>query len=89
MSMEELWYEASPYFYAVLGTGVLLGSEGVLALSSGALLVITSAIILWLRFVNRRRPYPPDRRKAARIARAGSQPVESPRKPASRVRSTG
>lgn len=89
MSMEELWYEASPYFYAVLGTGVLLGSDGALALSSGALLVITSAIILWLRFVNRRRPYPPDRRKAAGIARAETQPVESTRKPPPRARSTG
>lgn len=89
MSMEELWYEASPYFYAVLGTGVLLGSEGTLALSSGALLVVTSAIILWLRFVNRRRPYAPDRRKAARIARAATRTVESPRKPPPRARSTG
>ncbi len=75
--MEELWYEVSPYFYAVLGTGVLLGSESTLALASGALLVVTSAIILWLRFVNRRRPWAPDRAKAARIARAGSGPARA------------
>lgn len=87
--MEELWYEISPYFYAVLGTGVLLSSDGALALLSGALLVITSAIILWLRFVSRRRPSPSDRRKAARIARAEARPIESTRKPPPRARSTG
>jgi len=86
--MEELWYETSPYFYAVLGTGVLLGSEGTLALASGALLVITSGIILWLRYVNRHLPRPPSRAQAARIARAESGRVQTPGK-SSRTRSAG
>jgi hypothetical protein len=54
MSIGDVWYETSPYFYASLGAVVMLGSYGTLATSSGGLLVIAAMTILRMRWVYRR-----------------------------------
>lgn len=54
-SLEEIWYETSPYVYALLGTVVLLGAESTLATSSGALLLLAAGTIVRLRWKHRQR----------------------------------
>ena len=55
MSIGDLWYETSPYLYAPLGAVVLFGSDGTLAKTSGALLMIAAATILRMRWSYRQR----------------------------------
>ncbi len=50
MDLEELWYETSPFIYALLGLAVLLNTDGFLAKASGALLLVASATVLRLRW---------------------------------------
>ena len=54
MSLADIWYETSPYLYALLGTVVLFGSEGTLAKLSGGLLVVAAITILRMRWTYRR-----------------------------------
>ena len=55
MSIEELWYEASPYIYVLLGVAVLFGSNETLGLASGGLLLLAAGTILRLRWLHRHR----------------------------------
>lgn len=52
-SLEEIWYETSPYVYALIGALVLLGAESTLATVSGGLLLLASATIMRLRWKHR------------------------------------
>jgi len=54
MILESLWYEASPYFYGVGGLASIWNIDSLLALGSGALLVLSAAAILALRRRSRR-----------------------------------
>ncbi len=54
MSLEDIWYESSPYVYLIAGIVVLASAEGSLAIASALLLLIASATILRLRWVHRR-----------------------------------
>ena len=78
MSIEEIWYESSPYVYALAGLTVLAGADGALAKMSGGLLLIAAGTILRLRWVHRARRAAANSRlqamkagKAARSAAAG------------------
>jgi len=53
MSIEELWYESSPYLYVFIGVLVLIGSPGGLGKASGGLLLVAAGTILRLRWVHR------------------------------------
>ena len=53
MNFEEVWYEMSPYVYAIVAIPVLLWGEGSLAKTSGALLLLASATVLRLRWRHR------------------------------------
>lgn len=55
MDIEQLWYELSPYLYALAGMLALYHSRSGLPLFSGVLLLVASATILRLRWTNRRR----------------------------------
>ena len=54
MSLEDIWYESSPYIYLLAGIVALVWSEGRLATMSALLLLIAAATILRLRWVHRR-----------------------------------
>lgn len=53
MNFEEVWYELSPYVYAIVAVPVLLWGEGSLAKASGGLLLLASATVLRLRWRHR------------------------------------
>lgn len=55
MDLETLWYEASPYIYAVAGAISMFNMKSGLSIVSGLLLLAASATILRLRWVHRRR----------------------------------
>ena len=55
MDLETLWYEFSPYVYAVAGVVSILNLKSGLSITSGILLLGASATILRLRWINRRR----------------------------------
>lgn len=54
MSLEDIWYESSPYIYVIAGITVLASAEGSLAIASALLLLIAAGTILRLRWVHRR-----------------------------------
>ena len=55
MDLESLWYEFSPYLYAVFGVGAVFYGPGSLLLKgSGILLVAAALTIVRLRWVYRR-----------------------------------
>jgi NhaP-type Na+/H+ or K+/H+ antiporter len=66
MSIEELWYEASPYIYILLGITVLFGSNETLGLASGGLLLVAAGTILRLRWLHRHRRNERDTRSMRR-----------------------
>ena len=47
--MEALWYEASPFLYALGGLAFVWSTDSVLAFASGAVLVMSAIRILILR----------------------------------------
>jgi len=53
-SLEEIWYETSPYVCALLGVVVLFSAESTLATFSGALLLLAAGTIVRLRWKHRR-----------------------------------
>jgi hypothetical protein len=55
MSIEDIWYESSPYVYLLAGLAALAWSDGTMATVSALLLLIAAATILRLRWVHRRR----------------------------------
>lgn len=55
MDLETLWYECSPYVYAIAGIVSILNLKSGLSIVSGVLLLGASATILRLRWVNRRK----------------------------------
>jgi hypothetical protein len=67
MIVESLWYEASPYFYAVTGLASVWSIDSLLALTSGTLLVTSACTILARRrsyrraVAEHRRKYSPSR----------------------------
>lgn len=63
MDIETMWYEGSPYLYAVVGVVSLFGGS-VLALVSGGLLITASLTIMRMRWVHRK--YVDGKGKAAR-----------------------
>ena len=54
MSIEDIWYESSPYVYLLTGLAALAWSDGTMATVSALLLLIAAATILRLRWVHRR-----------------------------------
>ncbi|RPH67110.1 MAG: hypothetical protein EHM83_02310 [Burkholderiales bacterium] len=80
MSLEDIWYESSPYVYLLSGVATLVGSEGVLGTASALLLLIAAATILRLRWSHRQRGAAA-RARANRIrdarARLQAKPVTS------------
>jgi hypothetical protein len=70
MNLERIWYESSPYLYLIVGLYVLLGMEGPLAKACGLLLLVTSALILQMRWSFRKRENR-ERLKAASRKTAG------------------
>jgi hypothetical protein len=55
MDIETLWYEFSPYVYAIAGVVSILNLKSGLSIVSGVLLLGASATILRLRWVHRRK----------------------------------
>ncbi len=55
MDLETLWYEFSPYVYAIAGVLSILNLKSGLSITSGVLLLAASATILRLRWVHRRK----------------------------------
>jgi len=53
MSLEDIWYESSPYVYLIAGILVLASAESGLAIASALLLLVASGTILRLRWVHR------------------------------------
>ena len=54
MSIEDIWYESSPFVYLLAGIVALVWSEGTLATVSALLLLLAAGTILRLRWVHRR-----------------------------------
>jgi hypothetical protein len=81
MSLEEIWYESSPYVYALLSVVVVLSSDGTLATLSGCMLLAAAATIIRLRWKHRQQ-------RATVKAAAGSreQSAARPPSPGRRVR---
>jgi hypothetical protein len=65
MNLPTLWYEASPFLYALGGLGSVWGMDSELAFASGALLVLSATRVLVLRR-RHRRAVAEHRRKYAR-----------------------
>jgi len=65
MTVEALWYEASPFLYAVGGLAFVWSTDSALAFGSGVLLVTSATRILVLRR-RHRRAVAEHRRKYAR-----------------------
>ena len=55
MDLETIWYEFSPYLYAVAGVASILSSGSTLRLVSGALLLAAAVTIFRLRWTYRRK----------------------------------
>ncbi|MCM5569873.1 hypothetical protein M6I34_05085 [Burkholderiaceae bacterium FT117] len=73
MSLEDIWYESSPYVYLIAGILVLASAESGLAIASALLLLVASGTILRLRWVHRRgRAAARTKAGRARAARPGS-----------------
>jgi len=77
MSIESLWYEASPYVYAAGGAFAVLGSDGALAKVSGGVLLVAAGTIMRLRWTYRRRRADA-RSRAVRRVPADRRPVRRP-----------
>lgn len=54
MTVEEIWYEAAPYAYLLVGGIVLLDADSAMSIASGALLVVAALTIIRLRWRHRR-----------------------------------
>lgn len=55
MDLETLWYEFSPYLYAVAGVASILSTRSTVGIVSGLLLLAASGTILRLRWNYRRK----------------------------------
>jgi hypothetical protein len=85
MSIEDVWYESSPYLYLLAGLAALAWSEGTMATVSALLLLLAAATILRLRWVHRRgqaaaraqanRSIPSKARRQSKAASARQQPA--------------
>jgi len=84
MSLEEIWYETSPYVYALLSVVVVLSSDGTLATLSGCMLLAAAGTIIRLRWKHRQQ-------RATVKAAAGlkQKPAARPPSPGNRVRAGG
>ncbi len=67
MSLEALWYEASPYVYLAVGAAAILFSNSALGFVFSAGLVAFAALLLGLRAVYRS----PARERLRKYARPG------------------
>lgn len=56
MDLESIWYEFSPYLYALAGAVSVLTTNSKLSVFSGILLLAASATILRLRWLHRHKP---------------------------------
>lgn len=54
MDLETMWYEFSPYIYAIAGVVSILNLKSGLSITSGMLLIGAAATIIRLRWINRR-----------------------------------
>ena len=54
MDLETMWYEFSPYVYAIAGVMSILNLKSGLSITSGMLLLGAAVTILRLRWINRR-----------------------------------
>ncbi|MEK9776253.1 MAG: hypothetical protein VW339_08975 [Quisquiliibacterium sp.] len=59
MKFEEVWYEFSPFLYALVGLGAILMGGSILATISGVLLLVAAVFIIRLRWSARLREGPP------------------------------
>jgi hypothetical protein len=66
MAIQTIWYEISPYLYAVIGLAVILSRGNSLGVLCGTALVAAAAIILTLRWTYRQKKdlMPGKRRRA-------------------------
>lgn len=90
MSIEDIWYESSPYVYLLAALAVLAWSDGTMATVSALLLLIAAATILRLRWVHRRaRATARARANRSASSKPGRPSKAAPARQQPAVRSTG
>ncbi|OGB27245.1 MAG: hypothetical protein A3I66_10020 [Burkholderiales bacterium RIFCSPLOWO2_02_FULL_57_36] len=54
MDFETIWYEYTPYLYAIAGIMSILHIGSVIGICFGLLLIVAAGLIIWLRHNYRR-----------------------------------